>query len=43
LLGVLGVLIAIPVAAMVQIAIKDWWQFRQEARAGGLAAEQLPG
>jgi predicted PurR-regulated permease PerM len=30
-LGVLGALIAIPVAAGIQIAIKDWWNRRREA------------
>jgi predicted PurR-regulated permease PerM len=28
LLGILGALIAIPVAAIVQIVVKDWWRFR---------------
>jgi predicted PurR-regulated permease PerM len=30
LLGVLGALIAIPVAASVQILIRDWWQHRSQ-------------
>jgi len=29
LLGVLGALVAIPVAATVQIVLRDWWQRRQ--------------
>jgi predicted PurR-regulated permease PerM len=30
LLGVLGALVAIPIAASVQIAIREWWDYRQE-------------
>jgi predicted PurR-regulated permease PerM len=30
LLGVLGALVAIPVAASVQIAIREWWTFRHD-------------
>jgi predicted PurR-regulated permease PerM len=30
LLGVLGALLAIPIAASVQIAVKEWWQYRHE-------------
>ncbi len=33
LLGVLGALVAIPVAASIQIAIKEWWSYREEQRA----------
>jgi predicted PurR-regulated permease PerM len=29
LLGVLGALLAIPVAATVQIVVKEWWQYRR--------------
>jgi predicted PurR-regulated permease PerM len=36
LLGVLGALVAIPIAAGIQIAVRDWW----EARGG---ADALPG
>jgi predicted PurR-regulated permease PerM len=32
LLGVLGALLAIPVAASVQIAVKEYWQYRREQR-----------
>jgi predicted PurR-regulated permease PerM len=31
LLGVLGVLVAIPAAAAIQSVVRDWWRFRQEA------------
>jgi predicted PurR-regulated permease PerM len=34
LLGILGVLLAIPTAAAIQIILRDWWS----ARAGGSAA-----
>jgi predicted PurR-regulated permease PerM len=30
LLGVLGALVAIPVAASIQIAIREWWRFRHD-------------
>jgi len=30
LLGVLGALVAIPVAASVQIAIREWWRYRHD-------------
>jgi predicted PurR-regulated permease PerM len=30
LLGVLGALLAIPIAATVQILVREWWQYRQE-------------
>jgi predicted PurR-regulated permease PerM len=33
LFGVAGALLAIPAAASVQIAVTEWWQFRQSARA----------
>ena len=34
LLGVLGALVAIPVAASVQIAIREWWDYRHELAIG---------
>jgi predicted PurR-regulated permease PerM len=33
LFGVAGVLRAIPAAASVQIALGEWWTFRQSGRA----------
>jgi predicted PurR-regulated permease PerM len=33
LFGILGALLAIPVAASVQIAVLEWWHFRQSGRA----------
>ena len=35
LLGVLGALVAIPVAASVQIAIREWWDYRHDRDARG--------
>ena len=32
LLGVLGALVAIPIAASIQIMIKEWWNYRRECR-----------
>jgi predicted PurR-regulated permease PerM len=32
LLGVLGALLAIPVAASIQILIREWWAYRREAQ-----------
>jgi predicted PurR-regulated permease PerM len=32
LLGVLGALVAIPIAASVQIVIREWWNFRRESQ-----------
>ena len=40
LLGVLGALVAIPVAASIQIAIREWWNWRREERE---EREQLDG
>jgi predicted PurR-regulated permease PerM len=35
LLGVLGAIIAIPVAASVQIVIREWWEYRHEWGTAG--------
>jgi predicted PurR-regulated permease PerM len=32
LLGVLGALVAIPIAASIQIVIKEWWNYRRESQ-----------
>ena len=39
LLGILGVLLAIPAAAAIQIILRDWWSYRQgeTTMAGGAA------
>jgi predicted PurR-regulated permease PerM len=45
LLGVLGALVAIPIAASIQIVIREWWTWRQEnllLRPSGPAPESGP-
>ncbi len=46
LFGVLGALLAIPVAASAQIALKEWWAWRdagaQQAAAAGTVSSTLP-
>jgi predicted PurR-regulated permease PerM len=32
LLGVLGAVVAIPIAASIQIVIRDWWEYRRESQ-----------
>ena len=32
LMGVLGALVAIPVAASIKILLKDWWAYRRESK-----------
>ena len=32
LLGVLGAIVAIPIAASIQIVVRDWWQYRRETK-----------
>lgn len=39
LLGVLGALLAIPVAAAIQILVRDWWQIRKGEEPGAHSAE----
>jgi predicted PurR-regulated permease PerM len=43
LLGVLGALLAIPAAAVVQILLKDWWEHRPRRGRAAMAAEGLAG
>ena len=47
LLGVLGALVAIPVAASMQIALREWWDWRHdqnmaELTAGAVKPEDIP-
>jgi predicted PurR-regulated permease PerM len=47
LLGVLGALVAIPIAASVQIALREWWDWRHdqnmaELTAGAVKPEDIP-
>jgi predicted PurR-regulated permease PerM len=41
LLGVLGALVAIPVAASVQIGIREWWDYRHEQSVAQLAGTPI--
>jgi predicted PurR-regulated permease PerM len=42
LLGVLGALVAIPVAASVQIGIREWWDYRHDQQVSELVATVGP-
>ena len=42
LLGILGALLAIPIAASVQSVVRDWWRFRGERVAAEVAAATKP-
>jgi predicted PurR-regulated permease PerM len=42
LLGVLGALVAIPIAASVQIAIREWWDYRHDQTMNDLIAPAGP-
>ena len=39
LLGVLGAVVAIPIAASVQILIREWWNYRRESLLTGVTPE----
>ena len=36
LLGILGAIVAIPLAASIQILVKEWWAWRQESRVAAI-------
>jgi predicted PurR-regulated permease PerM len=42
LLGVLGALVAIPIAASVQIGIREWWTYRHDVAVAQVAAGTAP-
>ena len=42
LLGILGAIVAIPVAASIQILLKEWWSWRQEARLAAITGGEPP-
>jgi predicted PurR-regulated permease PerM len=42
LLGVLGALVAIPIAAAIQIVIREWWAWRREEREAAAATPEPP-
>lgn len=42
LLGVLGAIVAIPLAASIQIIVREWWAWRQEVRQAALIDPDKP-
>src|SRR3954452_1768352 len=42
LLGVLGAIVAIPLAASIQIVAREWWSWRQEVRLAALVDPGAP-
>jgi predicted PurR-regulated permease PerM len=42
LLGVLGAIVAIPIAASIQIIVREWWSWRQEARMAAIVTPDAP-
>jgi predicted PurR-regulated permease PerM len=42
LLGVLGAIVAIPLAASIQILVKEWWAWRAEVRAAAILDPEGP-
>jgi predicted PurR-regulated permease PerM len=42
LLGVLGAIVAIPLAASIQIVAREWWAWRQELKAAALLDPNAP-
>lgn len=42
LLGIVGALVAIPLAASVQIIIREWWDWRLETRQAAIVDPQVP-
>lgn len=42
LLGVLGAIVAIPLAASIQIVAREWWSWRQELKAAALLDPNKP-
>jgi predicted PurR-regulated permease PerM len=35
LLGIVGALVAIPVAASIQIVLREWWEYRRDLEVAG--------
>jgi predicted PurR-regulated permease PerM len=42
LLGILGAIVAIPLAACIQILVREWWAWRQEVRMAAIANGEPP-
>jgi predicted PurR-regulated permease PerM len=43
LLGIVGAIVAIPLAASVQIAVREWWEWRQELKVAQIVEPGAPG
>jgi hypothetical protein len=42
LLGILGAIVAIPLAASIQILVREWWEWRQEVKVAALVDPAAP-
>jgi predicted PurR-regulated permease PerM len=42
LMGIVGAIVAIPLAASIQIAVREWWSWRQEIKAAALMDPAKP-
>jgi predicted PurR-regulated permease PerM len=42
LLGILGAIVAIPLAASIQILIREWWEWRQEVKVAAMIDPDAP-
>ncbi|HEV7753003.1 MAG TPA: AI-2E family transporter [Baekduia sp.] len=42
LLGILGAIVAIPLAACIQILVREWWDWRQEVRMAAITNGESP-
>jgi predicted PurR-regulated permease PerM len=42
LMGIVGAIVAIPLAASIQIAVREWWSWRQELKAAALMDPSKP-
>jgi predicted PurR-regulated permease PerM len=42
LMGVVGAIVAIPLAASIQIALREWWEWRRELKAAALMDPAAP-
>jgi predicted PurR-regulated permease PerM len=42
LLGILGAIVAIPLAACIQILVREWWDWRSEVRMAAIAGGEPP-
>ena len=42
LLGILGALLAIPIAGIIQVLVQEWWSTRRPAALAPATAEEPP-